>query len=93
MIELLALTAAGSAAVLGYSKAREFVRTRLRFVDAVHRAGAPFKAGAVATLAGAAAVSVIPVLGAGTAIVFGVAVGAGVAAGRRDIRRQLPGSF
>jgi len=93
MIELLALLAASSAAVLGYSRTREFVRTRLRFVDAVHRASAPFKAGAVATAAAAVAVWAIPVVGAGTALTFGIAVGAGVAAGRRDIRRQLPGSY
>lgn len=93
MIELLAVLAAGSSAVLGYSKTREFVRTRLRFVDAVHSTSAPFKAGAAATLAAAAAVSVIPFIGAGTAIIFGIAVGSGVAAGRRDIRRQLPGAF
>lgn len=93
MIELMALLAAGSAAVLGFSKTRDFVRTRLRFVEAVHKSSAPLKAGALATLVAAPAVWVIPVIGAGTALAFGISVAAGVAAGRRDIRRKLPGSY
>jgi len=91
MIELIGMIAAWSAAYLGYSKTREFVRSRLRYVDGVHRASAPVKAGAAATLVALPVVAVLPAVGFPSAMLLGVAVGMGVSAGSRDIRRQLPG--
>jgi hypothetical protein len=91
MFELIGIAAAWSAAFLGFAKTREFVRNRLRFVDGVHRASAPLKAGGAALLVAAPIVWVLPVVGPPTAILFSFAVGAGVVAGRRDIRKQLPG--
>ena len=32
---------------------------------------------------------ILPIVGSGTALLFGVGVGAGVAAGAKDIRRRL----
>ena len=91
MFELVGLAAAVSAAVLGYAKTREFVRNRLRYVDGVHDFSAPLKAGGAAALAAAPVVWLLPIIGAPTAIIFGAAVAAGVRAGSRDIRKQLPG--
>jgi len=91
MIELIGLIAAWSAAYLGYAKSREFVRTRLRYVDAVHRSSAPLKAGGAAMLVALPVVAVLPAVGVPSAMLLGIAVGMGVSAGSRDIRRQLPG--
>lgn len=91
MIELILLGAAGAVAVAGYAKTREFVRDRLRFVDAVHRSSAPFVAGGLAAIAAAPLVWVLPVVGGGSAVLFGAAVGWGVVKGRRDIGRLPPG--
>lgn len=95
MLELIVLVLwvvlTGVAGVGGYIAVRRFVRDRLRFVDAVRRPLVPWLAGAAATLVAAPIVWLLPVIGAGTALVFGIGVGAGFASGRRDLRR-LPGS-
>ena len=75
----------------GYIAVRRFVRDRLRFVDAVRRPLAPWLAGGVATLLAAPVMWLLPVVGGGTALIFGLGVGVGVASGRKDLRR-LPGS-
>lgn len=91
MIELVLLGAAGVGALAGYVKTRQFVRNRLRFVDAVQRRSAPFVAGGAAALAAAPVVWVLPVVGGGSAVLFGAAVGWGVVKGRRDFERLPPG--
>jgi hypothetical protein len=89
VIELLAVGIAGASAIGGYLKSRQFVRQRLRFVDAVQRPTAPVVAGAIATLAAMPLAIFLPLITFATAIVFGAGVGAGVAAGARDAR-SLP---
>lgn len=91
MIEILALTATLGASVAGHVGARRFVRQRLRFVDAVQRRRAPWIAGVVALLIAAPFTWALPVLGLGTALLFGAAVGTGVAYGARDVRRTTTG--
>lgn len=90
MFELIGLLATGAAAVGGYIKSRQFVRGRLSYVDAAHRSTAPILAGTAAAVVAAPIVWVLPLIGTGTAILFGLGVGAGVAAGSRDARRRLP---
>lgn len=87
MIELLILGAAVGGIGAGYVKVRRFVRERLRFVDAVQRPSAPVLAGTAATLAAMPVVWLLPVIGGGTAIVFGAGVGLAVSHGARDARR------
>ncbi len=93
MVELIVLGMAVGGIGLAYSKVRRFVRGRLRFVDGVQRRPAPYLAGAVAVLGAVPVVWLLPVLGGGTALLFGAGVGLGVAHGARDIRegRLLPG--
>ncbi|MGH7477401.1 MAG: hypothetical protein ACRELD_14130 [Longimicrobiales bacterium] len=91
MLELLALLAAGGAAIGGYSKSRSFVRRRLRYHDWVQKRSAPLVAGGAATLVAAPLVAVLPVVGAGAAILFGLGVGAGTRAGRNDARADSAG--
>lgn len=67
----------------GFVAARQFVRRRLRYVDAVRTPVAPLLAGLAAT-AVALPIAALPLVTVGTAIAFGVGVAGGVASGRRD---------
>jgi len=80
-----AITAAVS--LFGYSRARAFVSQRLRYVDAVNHPAAPVLAGVGAALLTMPVVAFLPLVGAGTALTFGLSVGFGVAAGRGDVPR------
>ncbi len=90
MFELIMLAAGGVATIAGYARARQYVRRRLRFVDAVQKPVAPVAAGAVAALVAAPVVWLLPVLGTGAAVVFGAGVGLGVFHGARDVKRLPP---
>lgn len=94
MIELLILGAAAGGIGAGYIKARRFVRERLRFVDAVRRPVAPLFVAVLGTLAAAPVVWIVPVIGGGTALLFGAGVGLAVRHGARDLQqggyRALP---
>src|SRR5690348_4413214 len=75
---------------LAYAQSRNFVMRRLRYVDAVQHALAPFIAGI-----GAAAVTwpifaLLPLVGLGTALSVGFAVGADVAASARAAPHSVP---
>lgn len=76
-------------ALAGFIFSRRYVENRLRYVDAVQSPFAAFVAGAVATLIAIPVVVVLPVVGLGTAILFGVGVFTGVASGAREIRRRI----
>jgi len=88
---LLSFLAGTVFAIVGYAMARSFVTSRLRYVDAVHTFFAPIIAGVGAALIALPVMALLPFVGAGTALSFGIAVGAGVAAGSREIRHRLPG--
>ena len=90
MLEFVAMAGTAAVSLWGYVKARQFVRERLRFVDAAHRPAVPVIAGAVAALAAGPVVWLLPVVGGATAILFGVGVGLGTLHGSKDVRRTLP---
>jgi hypothetical protein len=73
----------------GFVVSQRFVENRLRYVDAVQRPYAPLVAGAIAALIALPIVGIVPIIGTGTAILFGVSVFAGVASGAREIRRRI----
>ncbi len=87
MLFIISLLVAAAVAIVAHGSSRRFVRTRLRYVDDVQRGVVPWMAGGAAFLLGAMIVPLLPVVGLGTAITLGLAVGTGVAAGVRDIRR------
>ncbi len=94
MFTLLAYAASLALTYVGYSQARTFMRERLRFVTAAQSFWAPIIAGAGAALIATPVVALLPLIGAGTALAFGVSVGFGVANGQRDIRNNtLPPAF
>ena len=71
----------------GFVATRNFVRRRLRFVDAVHKPAAPLVAGLAATAVALPLGALLPVT-VWTAAAFGVGVAGGVASGRRTL--ELP---
>ena len=75
----LAVTAA--ALVGGYILSRNFVRRKLRYVDAIQKPSAPLLAG-IAAAAVVLPVAALPIVTVGTAVAFGVGVASGVASGR-----------
>ena len=83
----LAITAGVS--VLGYWQSRQFVQNKLRYVDGVHKAMVPVLVGLAAGLVAMPVVWFVPLIGTGTALLFGGSVALGVNAGARDIRRRL----
>jgi hypothetical protein len=89
MFGILGLALTAGATFFGYMQTRSFVRNRLRFVDAVQRSGVPLLAGVAAFVAAALIVPLVPLIGGGTAILFGAGVGLGVAHGRGDIRYRV----
>ncbi len=91
MLELIGFAATAALTAGGYYQARQYVQRRLQYVDAVHGMRAPVIAGTAAALVAAPVVAILPLVGAGTAVLFGVGVGAGVAAGARNIRRRIAG--
>jgi len=90
MLGLLGLAATFAVALIGYTQARAFVRERLRYVDAAQSGIAPILAGLGAAMIAVPVVALLPIVGGGTAVAFGLSVGMGVANGQKDIRRALP---
>lgn len=86
MLELLGIGAAGAAGVYGHLKSRKFVRRRLRFTSMVERPGLGIMAGVAAAVLAAPLVAILPILGTGTALLFGAGVGTGVSMGAREAR-------
>ena len=83
MIELIFVAAAGA---LGYVRIRDFVRDRLRFVDAAQRRSTPWVSGVGAALVALPIVGLLPILGPLTVIVSGVVVGTAVRSGQKQVK-------
>lgn len=77
------------ATMVGYWQARQFTQNKLRYVDAVHRGGIAILAGLGAALVAAPVVWLLPLVGGGTAILFGAGVALGVTSGAREIRKRI----
>lgn len=89
MFGLLTLGIAAAVGIFGHTKARRFVGRRLRFTPLVEKPYLGVAIGVTAAIVAAPVVAVLPLVGAGTAIVFGTGVGTGVALGARDAKRPL----
>ncbi|MFN8581573.1 MAG: hypothetical protein U0163_11435 [Gemmatimonadaceae bacterium] len=87
---LLGFAVSAVVAYIGYSQARRFVASRLRYVDAINNPVIPIVAGGAAALVAIPIAGLLPIVTTATALTFGLSVGVGVAAGRNDIRRSLP---
>lgn len=91
MFTIISMAIALAVAAFGYFQARSFVQSKMRFVDAVHHFAAPLLAAVAAMLIATPVVWLLPLIGKGTAILFGLGVGAGVSSGARDIRKRIGG--
>lgn len=89
MFTIISMAIALAVAAFGYLQAKSFVQTKLRFVDAVQHFAAPLIAAVAAMLIATPVVWLVPLIGKGTAILFGLGVGAGVSSGARDIRKRI----
>ena len=90
-MELLIVALTGAGLYAAYAKTRDFVRSRLRFVDAAQKRSAPLIAGLGTTVVALPLVAILPFVGAPTALLFGLSVGFGVKRGQKEIK-QLTGS-
>ncbi len=86
MFGLLQLTVTAAAVVAGFVIARNFVRLRLRFVDAVRSPAAPWVAGLGAMLVAWPAAA-LPLITTATTTLFGIAAGLGTASGVKALKR------
>ena len=86
MFELILLLVLAAVPLGAFALTRRFVRERLRYVDAVQKKRAAILAGGVAAVVAVPVVALLPIVGAGTALLFGGGVGFGVYKGARDVR-------
>jgi len=86
MLELIGIGIAGAVSVYGHLKSRKFVRKRLRYTSVVEKPGLGVAAGVGAAILAAPLVAVLPLLGVGTALLFGAGVGTGVSMGAKEAR-------
>ena len=91
MWTILSFAASFLLATFAYAQAKGFVTRRLRYVDAVQSVFAPIIAGAVAAVIALPLAAFLPLVGTGTALSLGLAVGFGVHAGAREVKHRLPG--
>jgi hypothetical protein len=88
---MLWLAVSAAALIGGFFVTRDFVKRKLRFVDAVQRPWVPWIAGAGAAVV-ALPLTLLPVVTIGTAVAFGIGVAGGVASGRSGPPQLPPGS-
>jgi hypothetical protein len=88
MLGFIGFALATASLLFGYTTARQFVRSRLKYVDGIHTWRAPILAGLAAAAIAFLPFSVIPLpfITTGTALLFGFSVGVGVRAGVKDVR-------
>jgi hypothetical protein len=87
LFSLIGLVVTGAGVIFAYGLAREYVRNRLRFVDAVRHPLAPWITGFAATVVLLPIVAILPLVGAGTAILVGAAAGFGTSSGVKALKR------
>lgn len=84
-MNLIYLAVTAVATVAGFIIARDFVRRRLRFVDAVRSPAAPWIVGLGAALV-AWPVALLPLVTTATTTLFGIGAGLGTASGVKALR-------
>lgn len=87
LFNLIGLAVSIAAALFAFGLARAYVRQRLRFVDAVRHPLAPWAVATGAVLVAAPIVWLLPIVGGGTALIFGAASGLGTASGVKALKR------
>ncbi|HEX9691397.1 MAG TPA: hypothetical protein VGA22_04795 [Gemmatimonadales bacterium] len=88
-MEWLWLVLTGGATAYGYYQTRRFVRSRLRFVDAVKHPAVPILVGAVVGIAAMPVGALLPIVTKISGLILGAGVGLGVRSGVKD-QKRLP---
>ncbi|MFI5234204.1 MAG: hypothetical protein ACHQXA_00705 [Gemmatimonadales bacterium] len=86
MFAIFRLILIAAAGVVGFALARRYVRTRLRFVDAIRSPIAPWVAGIIAALV-TYPLSFLPLVTAAATLIFGIGTGFGTASGVKALKR------
>ena len=76
-----------AAGIFGFAFARDYTIRRLRFVDGVRNPIWPWVVGLVAAVIAAPIMWLLPLVGGGTALLFGVTTGLGTASGVKALKR------
>ena len=84
---LLSFIISAAAGLFMFGLAREYVRNRLRFVDAVRNPIAPWVAGFAVLLVMSPIAALLPLVTGFTAAVAGLATGLGTASGVKALKR------
>ncbi len=84
---LLSLIISAAAGLFMFGLAREYVRNRLRFVDAVRNPIAPWVAGFAVLLVMSPIAALLPLVTGFTAALAGLATGLGTASGVKALKR------
>ncbi len=84
---LIGFVATAVAGIAMFQVSREFVRRRLRFVDAVRGPMVPWVVALGVALLAMPVVGLLPIVGATTAMVAGAAAGFGTASGVKALKR------
>ncbi len=76
-----------AAGIVGFAFARDYTMRRLRFVDTTRNPAWPWIVGLLAAVVAAPVMWLLPLVGAGTAAIFGIGTGLGTASGVKALRR------
>jgi len=87
LFTLIGFIVTAGAAIFAFGLAREYVRNRLRFVDAVRHPLAPWITWIGATLILLPVVAILPLVHFGTALIVGGAAGLGTSSGVKALKR------
>lgn len=86
-LNLVSLLITAAAGLFMFGLAREFVRNKLRFVDAVRSPLAPWMAGFAVLLVASPIAMLLPLVTGFTAGIAGLAAGLGTASGVKALKR------
>jgi hypothetical protein len=86
MFAFLAGAITVAAGIFGFAVARDFTIRKLRYVDGVRNPTWPWIVGLIAAVV-TAPLAILPLIGTGTAVIFGLFTGLGTASGVKALRR------
>ena len=87
LFTVIGMIVTGAGALFAFGLAREYVRNRLRFVDAVRHPLTPWITWLGATVILIPIVAILPMVGFGTAVLVGGAAALGTSSGVKALKR------
>lgn len=87
VFSLIGFLVTAAAALFAFGLARQYVRNRLRYVDAVRHPLAPWITALIVTIVLIPVVLILPLVGTGSALLVGGAAGLGTSSGVKALKR------